>query len=541
MGCDKPRVGVLTKLPILAHKEKAMFTSLQSLWNRLVWSMGRLAAFGTAGRNSPRRRRRPLFLEPLEAKLALSATVAYTYRAINVDVTTNFSNTTTAQTQGGTYTDSSSGTVHVFGNVGFTSATQGSGQLNDHGSGQGHDNFGSYTLTYDGKINVTVNNGALSVTGLHPDVYTYSNGYTGQGGGYLGQVPTTGNFNPSTYEMKLTWDQTSGIYHVIGNASGTVQDKTDGGATTDLAVGGGVVGGNVVFTTNITGKFMHTSSMSTPPTFATIAWSSTPDLGGYLADAYAKPNIYWNNGKMTVTINGFSAPPTGAKYLVFDADPLNKIAESNENNNLAAVALSALPKTATNVALAATTPTVFGQKATLTATVTSAVAGAGTPTGTVTFFDGSVNIGTVALVSGKATLSRALGTVATHNLKATYNGSFGFAAKTSAIVPAVVNKAAATAVLTLPTGTLHANTNYVFKFDVGVRTPGAATPTGTVLFYDNGVPVSVRLSSSTPGKSSASLVYKFTTAGTHTLKILYQGDGHLNAASTLPVAITVVA
>lgn len=519
-----------------------MFTSLQSVWNRLVWSMGRLASIVGPARVSPRHRRRVLFLEPLETKLALSATVTYTYRAMNVDVTTNFSNTTTAQTQGGTYTDTSSGTVHVFGNVPFTSATQGSGQLNDHGAGQGQDNFGSYTLTYDGKINVTVNNGALNVTGLHPDVYTYSNGYSGQGGGYLGQVPTTGNFNPSTYEMKLTWDQTSGSYHVIGNASGTVQDKTDGGATTDLAVGGGVVGGNVVFTTNITGKFMRTSSMSTAPTFATIAWSSTPDLGGYISDAYAKPNIYWNNGKVTVTINGITSAPTGAKYLVFDADPLNKIAESNEANNVAAIALSALPKTATNVALTATTPTVFGQKATLTATVTSAVSGAGTPTGTVTFFDGSTNIGTASLVSGKATLLKALGSVGTHNLKATYNGSLGFATKTSAIVAAVVDKAGAAATLTLPTvAQFKVGVNYTFSITVSTRSPGAAVPTGTVLFYDNGVPLSVKMNVPGTNKSSGNFLFKFTTPGTHKVYMYYQGDGHLKPASSLPVSITVVA
>ncbi|WP_245231858.1 Ig-like domain repeat protein, partial [Streptomyces novaecaesareae] len=48
-------------------------------------------------------------------------------------------------------------------------------------------------------------------------------------------------------------------------------------------------------------------------------------------------------------------------------------------------------------------PSVFGQAKVLTATVTATAPGAGTPTGTVSFFDGATLLGTGTVVAGVAT------------------------------------------------------------------------------------------------------------------------------------------
>jgi len=88
--------------------------------------------------------------------------------------------------------------------------------------------------------------------------------------------------------------------------------------------------------------------------------------------------------------------------------------------------------------VASANPIKLGQTIALTATVTSAGA---SPTGTVTFFDGSTLIGTVAI---DPTTQQAIGftnslTLGTHNLTAVYNGAVGFAASTSLVLQETVH------------------------------------------------------------------------------------------------------
>ncbi|MEI4861463.1 Ig-like domain-containing protein, partial [Klebsiella pneumoniae] len=70
------------------------------------------------------------------------------------------------------------------------------------------------------------------------------------------------------------------------------------------------------------------------------------------------------------------------------------------------------------------TSPVVGQSQTLTATVTST---AGTPTGPVTFFDGTTTLGQASLnAAGQATLTVSLG-VGAHSLTASFAGTSAFA------------------------------------------------------------------------------------------------------------------
>ena len=85
----------------------------------------------------------------------------------------------------------------------------------------------------------------------------------------------------------------------------------------------------------------------------------------------------------------------------------------NGDSDFATSTSSALNQTIQNETPGSTTTTVFaslgrsvfGQPVTLTATVSAKVAGAGTPTGTVTFMDGATALGTETLTAGLATLT----------------------------------------------------------------------------------------------------------------------------------------
>ena len=91
-----------------------------------------------------------------------------------------------------------------------------------------------------------------------------------------------------------------------------------------------------------------------------------------------------------------------------------------------------------------TNPSSYGQSVMLTATVGAALPGSGTPTGTVTFYDGAVALGSSALSNGTATVSVTTLTVGTHSITATYSGDTNFTGSTSGALSQVVNPAATT-------------------------------------------------------------------------------------------------
>jgi Bacterial Ig-like domain (group 3) len=88
-------------------------------------------------------------------------------------------------------------------------------------------------------------------------------------------------------------------------------------------------------------------------------------------------------------------------------------------------------------------PSVSGQKVTFTATVKVVAPGSGTPTGTVTFYNGSTVLGTGSLSGGIATFTTSSLSVGTHSIKAVYSGSSDCQTSTSAVLTQVVNTSAA--------------------------------------------------------------------------------------------------
>ncbi len=95
-------------------------------------------------------------------------------------------------------------------------------------------------------------------------------------------------------------------------------------------------------------------------------------------------------------------------------------------------------------------PSVLGQSVTFTVTVAPVSPGSGTPTGSVSFFDGATLLGTGTLSSGSASFSTSSLSVASHSITAVYAGDSSFTGSTSSATTQVVNAfgAATQAVLT---------------------------------------------------------------------------------------------
>jgi len=132
-----------------------------------------------------------------------------------------------------------------------------------------------------------------------------------------------------------------------------------------------------------------------------------------------------DNGTHTFT-NGVIFHSAGMQ-TISGSDTFNQLFPTSPFVNVApgstTVSLAALPK-----------QFLFRQSITLTATVQATPPASGTPTGTVTFFDGGVPLGTNPLSGTQATFTSSQWKIGKHSFTAVYNGDANFGASPSSAV-----------------------------------------------------------------------------------------------------------
>ena len=154
-------------------------------------------------------------------------------------------------------------------------------------------------------------------------------------------------------------------------------------------------------------------------------------------------------------------------------------------------------------------PSTAGSATTFTATITGA-----SPTGTVTFKDGTNVLGNSAVSSGVAVFTTSSLGAATHSISAEYSGDSGNAGSTGSLSQ-VVNISASGTALTVNPSVSTAGASVTFTASVTGFSPG-----GTVSFKDG---------AATLGTASLNAgVAAFTTSalavGSHTISAAYGGD-----------------
>src|SRR5262249_5801252 len=104
----------------------------------------------------------------------------------------------------------------------------------------------------------------------------------------------------------------------------------------------------------------------------------------------------------------------------------------------AAAAVTVNPAVTTVTLGSSVNPAVTGQAVTFTATVAAVARGAGTPTGSVTFMDGNVVLGTFTVgADGTAMVTTSFATAGGHAITASYSGDANFAASSQALTEQV--------------------------------------------------------------------------------------------------------
>ncbi len=276
--------------------------------------------------------------------------------------------------------------------------------------------------------------------------------------------------------------------------------------------------------------------------FAVLAGATTTTLTATPNPAYAGQSV-----ALRATVTGTSPTGTvtfkdgttslGTATLSSGVATLNKSFTATGNRNLTAtyggnagnsastsavVILTVNPKNNTTAILATNPkPSFAGQSVTMTATVTGA-----SPTGTVTFKNGTTTLGTATLSGGVATRAQTFSTAGTASLTAVYGGDTANNTSTSAVVSQTINaKASTTTSLAASPNPTYANQPVTLT-----ATISSSTATGTVTFKDG----TTTLGTATASGGVATLSKSFTATGARSLTAVYAGDaGNLSSTSAV--------
>lgn len=176
-------------------------------------------------------------------------------------------------------------------------------------------------------------------------------------------------------------------------------------------------------------------------------------------------------------------------------------------------------------------PSAFGQNVTLTATVGVAAPGVGSPSGTVTFYDGTTVLGTGALTAaGTVTVGTADLPVGDHSITAVYGGDGNFASSTAPAITQTVNRAATTTAVTSDLNPSVFGQTVTFTVTVTGATT-LAEPTGSVTFMDGTANLGTGTLSTSFGVTTATLSTSALGGGAHTIAVTYGSDGNFQGSS----------
>ncbi len=291
--------------------------------------------------------------------------------------------------------------------------------------------------------------------------------------------------------------------------------SANGGNGSGLQVGGGS-GGSVS---------IHTASLTGSGVIAANGGS-----GGEAGGGGGRVALYFNSN------NGFNltlATATGG---------------ASSNGNAGAVGTVYIGIVSSTTALSASpTQVSSGQMVSFQAVVTAAANGP-TPTGTVSFLDGTTVIATQAFSSSPQTgtaiavfqtTSLAVGT---HSITAIYNGDQYVTASTSPAQTVTVTQIATTATLALSAATIVVGQTETLGATI---TGGTGTPAmgGSVTFFDVTAGSGLGIVTVTPTGTggTAALAVSTLTVGTHVLNARYSGDANYQASTSTNQTVVVTA
>ena len=380
-----------------------------------------------------------------------------------------------------TYTGSTSinaGTLQIDGAQGASQVTVASGAtLGGVGTVGSITAHGGTVSPGDSAAGVLIDTGSFN---LGQDASSHNSSYSvvidgstpGTGTDHYSQTQVAGSINltGATLNVTLGPDFTSavptsftivdntGSLAVAGTFNGLKQGSTIdvSGTTFQINYDGGSSGNSIV----LTEVFPTATTLLASPTTAVFGQSValTANVSGPSGDPTPSGSVEFFNGTTslgTETLSGGSAT-LDTTLLPVATNSITAQYQGDTNYGT-----STSPATPVTVSVASASVSVsaspavplVGQPTTLTATVAAIAPGAGTPTGTVDFMDGSTSLGDGTLSAGVASFETSTLSIGDHSITADYAGDSNFATANSSPLSLTV-AATPTTTTTLTASTL---------------------------------------------------------------------------------------
>ena len=260
---------------------------------------------------------------------------------------------------------------------------------------------------------------------------------------------TVGDRITATFTDAVGFSHADGFFHgpTLGGIGALDQGTVSSGGNVQLmhtVVSGDLTNGILLDPEN--------NNSVTATCITALVLTSTPSSTLHVNQSYSQSNVAsGGTASYTYSVSGGAVPagtslntatglvsgtPTTAgpfSYTIMatDSSPAPALTASQT------ISGSIIPANSSSTSLTSSVnPSLLGASVTFTATVTGP---GGTPTGSVTFYDGASPLGSNALASGTATLSTSALTAGSHSISAVYSGDANYATSTSSTLSQAVS------------------------------------------------------------------------------------------------------